>query len=472
MQCWQCGRTVRRGARLCIYCGATLADDDNAADEPTPRGSSASRRDKGSARDVQPRRPRPSSYEDDAGEAPDDRSRGAYRASRAPDASRDASRRRAEPARRNDDYNGDFNAGTDDGSTYQPHGSDAPYIANRGQERTPRSNDRRDPPYQSRAAFVDESAAYGAVEAPRHRSARSYDYADDERYATRNPRSERGSRNAGYVDGADADHWTPPSRAARDPQAGNGSSARGRSSANGSRGPTPGAARGRAGQSRNGARGGARAKRSRRGPIVGIIIALLVVAIIAGGAVLGTRLSQQNNAPIVSSGPPFATYTPGPTPTPPAKYTELVSDRLGYVASYPQGWSETASSDTSQAQYDYWDTFTQASPQAVVVIEQAGAFNSVTDLTLINDEVASSEKAGNTFTAVASTAATQTIGGEQWQRRDFAFTKSGTKLHMAILSCHHRGRGFVIVLVSLPENFVQDEDTTFKTMLSTFRFLK
>src|SRR5215469_13075850 len=27
MQCWQCGATVRQGAKICIYCGAQLTDD-------------------------------------------------------------------------------------------------------------------------------------------------------------------------------------------------------------------------------------------------------------------------------------------------------------------------------------------------------------------------------------------------------------------------------------------------------------
>jgi zinc-ribbon domain len=29
MQCWQCGKTVREGAKLCVYCGASLTDADD-----------------------------------------------------------------------------------------------------------------------------------------------------------------------------------------------------------------------------------------------------------------------------------------------------------------------------------------------------------------------------------------------------------------------------------------------------------
>ncbi|MGZ3583838.1 MAG: zinc-ribbon domain-containing protein, partial [Ktedonobacterales bacterium] len=36
MQCWQCGRSVRQGAKLCIYCGAKLADDE---EQEAPRAS-------------------------------------------------------------------------------------------------------------------------------------------------------------------------------------------------------------------------------------------------------------------------------------------------------------------------------------------------------------------------------------------------------------------------------------------------
>src|SRR5258706_7231478 len=42
MECWQCGRQVRQGAKLCIYCGADLTHNSGAfqPEPPAQRGSS------------------------------------------------------------------------------------------------------------------------------------------------------------------------------------------------------------------------------------------------------------------------------------------------------------------------------------------------------------------------------------------------------------------------------------------------
>jgi len=41
---------------------------------------------------------------------------------------------------------------------------------------------------------------------------------------------------------------------------------------------------------------------------------------------------------------------------------------------------------------------------------------------------------------------------------------------MAVLATHHLGRGYAIVMFSVPEMFAQADQTTFKTMLTSFRF--
>ncbi len=66
MECWQCGRSVRQGAKLCIYCGAKLADDDE-QEAPRASESRSSRRssERGGYRSAGPR-----SDEDGLGDAP------------------------------------------------------------------------------------------------------------------------------------------------------------------------------------------------------------------------------------------------------------------------------------------------------------------------------------------------------------------------------------------------------------------
>src|SRR5437879_8288027 len=66
MQCWQCGRSVRQGAKLCIYCGAKLADDEE-QEAPGALESRSGRRssEQGGYRSAASRRD-----EDDLGDAP------------------------------------------------------------------------------------------------------------------------------------------------------------------------------------------------------------------------------------------------------------------------------------------------------------------------------------------------------------------------------------------------------------------
>jgi hypothetical protein len=204
------------------------------------------------------------------------------------------------------------------------------------------------------------------------------------------------------------------------------------------------------------------------------LVVLIVIGLIGAGVLVAPKLlssfgGAKGNS--LDAQPPFATYTPGPTPTPPPNYVEYVSQQLHIAIDYPKEWSKSeAPADAGKT--DWVDTFTRPTPQAAILVEQSSGFDGIDNDEMIHDEVLAGQSEGSTLTETSTTPAKALIGGEQWLRRDFdVTTKSGSKLHMGILSCHHAGHGYVIVLVSLPQNFVHDDQTTFQSILSTFRFL-
>ena len=106
-------------------------------------------------------------------------------------------------------------------------------------------------------------------------------------------------------------------------------------------------------------------------------------------------------------------------------------------------------------------------------VEQATVFAGVSDNDVITGEVQSAKAsaASAVYNEDLTAATTNAIGGEQWTRREFDVTSSGVKYRMAILSCHHLGQGYVIVLVTAPADFAKYSSGSFKTMLASFRFV-
>ncbi|HUY79787.1 MAG TPA: zinc ribbon domain-containing protein [Ktedonobacterales bacterium] len=191
--------------------------------------------------------------------------------------------------------------------------------------------------------------------------------------------------------------------------------------------------------------------------------------------------SPSVSAPTV---PPFATYTPGPTPTPLANDKINVSAPLHYVIDYPSAWLLGSNSTTTSGQYDNLDTYSQPSADTRITVETAGAFASYTPAQIIQGEITAATQQGATFSQIASATRTQSVGGEVWQRQEYTVTLKITPtatatatatpttahLHMAILATHHLGRGYVIVLTSDDTAFTKADTTYFEPTLSTFRF--
>jgi hypothetical protein len=202
-----------------------------------------------------------------------------------------------------------------------------------------------------------------------------------------------------------------------------------------------------------------------------VVTLLLVVAlaVVVGGVLLGSGLLRKlNGGTSAPTAPAFATYTPGPTPTPVAGFKDYKSTQSQFVLNYPQAWSQSSANDTSQGQPDYLDTF--AGSSASMVIERTPGFDPVTDLDIINGEVRGGQQAGLSFSETTAAAGVFAIGGEQWTRREYDVTGKNGKEHMAIFACHHLGHGYAIVLRGPADQYAQLYSTSFRTMLATFRF--
>ena len=341
----------------------------------------------------------------------------------------------------------------------QEYGQDYSRSSGRGSSR-----DFRDKP-------DDEYADYGrggparSRNAPPPRSQRYDDAGYEPRdYADRRPRASGAQRSAGGVrSGREvAPAWNDPASRARGAVATRGRQQRG--------GP--------------------------RGAIIALAALLVVIALAVVGILVVPGHVGQQTVQVPDS--PFATYTPGATPTVDANFKAFTSDRSHYALVYPQAWNATSDQRTTASQYDYIDTFALQNAPSRLVVEQAGAFTGYTDQQLIADEVSNAQQNGVTFTKTdaqaqgtqtpAATSSsktptsqtpttqgsgstqTQKVGGATWARQDYSVNVNGNPVHMVILACHHSGRGYVIVLVSTAAEFGNDDQAIFEPMLASFMF--
>jgi hypothetical protein len=204
-----------------------------------------------------------------------------------------------------------------------------------------------------------------------------------------------------------------------------------------------------------------------------VVAGILVLSIGAVAALGGTSLLSRirGGSATSDSAPPFVAYTPGPTPAPSSGYKEFDSPHSLYVLDYPQSWSTSSTSTGAGGNSDYVDEFNQTSPVASFIVEEAGAFSSLTRSDIIQAEVRGANGGGRTFTQISNPITTVEIAGEQWLRADYLITETdGTKFHMAILACHHSQRGYALVLLGPPNTFSQDTSAVFEPILNSFHF--
>lgn len=214
-------------------------------------------------------------------------------------------------------------------------------------------------------------------------------------------------------------------------------------------------------------------KKGRRGAILGGVLALLLV-LVGGGVFLGPRLVHHFDPTLGDNQVLNDPYQPlsGPSPTPPANFTAFTSARSGYSLDYPTGWSLSSQSQSVQGQADYIDIFLQATadPPASFTVEQAAAAASVPDDQVIASEVSGAAQSGVTLAPINGLPQTASVGGAEWQRRDYTVTASGKSAHEVILACHHASHSFVIVYLAPTSTFDSDVAAYFMPTLYSFRF--
>jgi hypothetical protein len=226
------------------------------------------------------------------------------------------------------------------------------------------------------------------------------------------------------------------------------------------------------GAGRNPRGGRAPSRRSGGGAAKPVLITLAVLLVVIAVAVVGlVVLPGKINKPAVTiPDSPFATATPGATPTIADTFKAFQSDRSKYSIAYPAAWNATSDERTTQSQYDYIDTFALQNAPSRLLIEQAGAFSAYTDQQILQNEVTNAQQNGVRFTRADSPAPTQKVGGATWARQDYEVNANGIPLDMALLACHHGGWGYVVVLVSSAGEFSNDDQAVFTPMLNSFHF--
>ncbi len=203
--------------------------------------------------------------------------------------------------------------------------------------------------------------------------------------------------------------------------------------------------------------------------MVVVVVALVTIVGPEVAPKLGKYLPFLKSGAQVTPPPTFATYTPGPTPTNMPNYKLFTSAANGYEMDYPSSWGTTT---VTGVQSDSVNQFAQPSANTGVNVERSAAFDSATDTQLLQAEVQGAQAQGMKITEITGAATTEGVGGEVWQRHEYsATTKTGAKLHIAVLASHHLGKGFVIALISSDTSFATDDTTTFEPMLRSFRFL-
>lgn len=212
---------------------------------------------------------------------------------------------------------------------------------------------------------------------------------------------------------------------------------------------------------------------SRRVVTTIVLLLVLVGAVVAGVIAVGPRVLEKLHPSATTSSlcVPSGAATDGAPPTPDTHFKQFSSSRSRYGVNYPETWTVEPQQKIASG-YDYIDVYTLPNSSSSVSIEQAQAACALSDVNIIQGEVAAAQQQSITFTEVTSAATTQTIGGEQWQRREYDVSAKGVTLHMVILACHHQGRAYVIVLVSKSTTFNQDNTGIFTPMLKSFAFTK
>ena len=204
--------------------------------------------------------------------------------------------------------------------------------------------------------------------------------------------------------------------------------------------------------------------------VAGVFICLLLVA---GGALLVPKVlsslsgsSTNTCAGSASSGG----ASPGAAPALTSSQKQYTDKQSGYSIAYPSAWSSSTGTDTSQAQSDDLAKFAQPSSSTFLTVEHTPSFDCATNTEVISGEVLGGQQAGETFTEIPSAGGAQTVSGETCLRKEYAVTQGKANLHVAVIACHHAGKGYAFVIGADANSYAQVKASDFQPMLSSFRF--
>jgi hypothetical protein len=212
----------------------------------------------------------------------------------------------------------------------------------------------------------------------------------------------------------------------------------------------------------------------RRWPvIVGVVLAVILVLCVAGGAIayaglnkfagkVSIGVSQTETA--LASDSSSATSTPVTTATPaiPSDFTPYTDSAAGFSIAYPNTWQKSKSGNDVLLVDPY--------EAADMVIGSVNANIPQSDINSTESQFFKSAAGGGSYSNLQGPT-TVTYAGESWTEESADITSSSQTLHAVVLVANHGSRAYVIGYLSAKSSFATMDAQDFQPMLNSFTFL-
>ncbi len=210
------------------------------------------------------------------------------------------------------------------------------------------------------------------------------------------------------------------------------------------------------------------AKRRRWPLIVGVIVAVVLLACVGGGAFAYSKLHSFVGA--VSTGvsqtetASAATATPAATAAPsiPANFTVYSDSTAKFSIAYPNSWQKSASGGDV--------IFLDTAEAADVVVGSVDANIPQSDINSTESQFFKSAAGAGTYNNLQGPT-TVTYAGESWTQESADITSSGQTLHAVVLVANHGSHAYVIGYLGAKSAFATLDAQDFQPMLNSLSFL-
>lgn len=208
-------------------------------------------------------------------------------------------------------------------------------------------------------------------------------------------------------------------------------------------------------------------KRRRWPMVVGIIVGVVLLLCVIGGAFAYMGLNKF--AGQVSTGISQTETASAVTPTPeatateaiPADYTLFTDSTDGYSIAYPNSWQKSATGSDV--------IFLDTSVPADMVVGAVPDNLSQSDIASTESQFFKSAAGGGKVSNVKGPT-TVTLAGESWTQESADISTSGQTIHAVVLVANHSTRAYIVGYLAAKSNFSSLDTQYFQPMLNTISF--